>query len=292
MRLVQLAHSWPELLLLGLGSFAITTDVAYLPLYWRATIAMVLFIGVFGTLAHTSDWLQVRIVQFARLWTSNHEQALRAYYLVMRPGVLMHELAHAIFVLLLGGKIIEFSAWETHHRIQGVGSRHGHVRLGHICYTLKGRSRLISRLKGAIIGFAPLPVGVTIIGLILWLQRIRNPTALEPTNMRILEALPWTEALFWVSLFCIIWVANQMMTSSQDRTEWPFALFALTLLALGIVTLWWAIPDAAKMLSVGAKSAFKFLSLLTTVLIVPLIVNTLLGLVLLGMEKLIHRQIK
>jgi hypothetical protein len=291
---MSLIRLWPEALALGLTVYALTNNFAQLPLYWRATFVLLLLVAVFLTLAHTSRWLQTRIVHFARLWTPSHERAVRVYYFVMRPGVLVHEMAHALFALLFGGKITEFTAWETSEAPQNRGATRGQrsVRLGHVRYTLRGRSRFRSRLKQAVIGFAPLPVGVAVIGLLLWLQRVGLPTDAEPVNLEMLKSLPWTEPLFWASLLCVLWVANLMTPSSADRTEWPSALALLAVVVLVIALIWWAVPGAGPILAAWSLFTLNFMSLLTVILGVPIGVNLLMGLLLLGIGKLTRRPIR
>src|SRR3954465_14677572 len=105
----------------------------------RALGVGLLLCAVCGLLAWSSEILQRGITWTASLFTRSFAGAPRVYYFLMRPGVLMHELAHAAAVLLMRGKITGFSAGETTPVTQthAWGNRDlrqdvAPVRLGHV----------------------------------------------------------------------------------------------------------------------------------------------------------------
>ncbi len=269
-------------------------DAAPLALGWRALAAGLLLLAVFGLLAWSSTLLQTGITWVASLFTRNLASANRVYYFLMRPGVLMHELAHAAAVLLMRGKITGFSAGETTRMNRTARSGPAAirqdvapVRLGHVRYTVWGQSNLGLRLKDAFIGFAPLPVGIALIAGMLALGHL-DPAA---GWQGLIEGRDWADWRLWVGLLVIFWVANQMMPSDVDRKNWPLAVFLLSGFTLIMIGALWAAnqwlaftpPDEWLAALIAA------VSLLTAVLAVPVVLNTVLGLALIGLFRLTRR---
>ena len=292
----RLWSGWP-FAALAVGGYILfpnpAPDAAPLAPEWRALAVGLLLLAVFGLLAWSSELLQRGVTWTASLVTRNFVQATRVYYLLMRPGVLMHELAHVVAVLLVGGKVTGFSAGETTpvartQRWGATGLRQdvAPVRLGHVRYTVWGRSNLDLRLKDAFIGFAPLPAGIAIIAGMLLLGQI------DPAQgPAVLLNRDWTDWRLWLGLLVILWVANQMTPSDVDRKNWPLALlllgaFAAILLGmLWIANQWLAFTPPGEWLA-GLTAAA---ALLTLVLAVPVALNTLVGLLLIGLFRLVRR---
>src|SRR5579859_2563949 len=122
---------------------------------WQGGAVLLLLAGTFGLLHLSSGYLQARVVTVAYRWTRNLACANRVYFTLMRPGVLVHELAHAIAAALVGGRVRAFNALET-SIVPGRGG--GQVQLGHVSYAIPGRAGALgTRLKDALVGLAPLP---------------------------------------------------------------------------------------------------------------------------------------
>jgi hypothetical protein len=237
------------------------------PVGWQGPALVLLLLGVLGVLHLTSRYLQARVVALAWLLTRDDGRANRVYFALMRPGVLVHELAHAIAAALVGGRIVSFNMLET----TVTGGRGGPVRLGHVVYAIPGgRGRLGTRLKDAFVGFAPLPFGLLLVGGALALSGLDwlgDPLAALP-----IAAGTWR---FWVALLVILEVADQMTPSSVDRKNWPAAL----LVALVLAVLTWA---AVTLLQVALPPAWWQVVLqaglvLIVTLLVPIGVNVALG---------------
>ena len=288
---------WPFAALLAGGYILLPNpapDDAPLAVGWRALAAGLLLLAVFGLLAWSSSLLQTGITWAASLVTGNFAAANRVYYLLMRPGVLMHELAHAVAVLLVGGKVTGFSAGET-TRVSRT-ARWGPaalrqdvepVRLGHVRYTVWGQSNLGLRLKDAFIGFAPLPAGVALIAGMLALGQIDPAAGWEG----LIAGRDWADWRLWVGLLVIFWVANQMMPSDVDRKNWPLAVFLLSGFTVIIVGAFWV---ANQWLAVTPPDEWwdaliAVVSLLIAVLAVPVVLNTVIGLGLIGLFRLARR---
>jgi hypothetical protein len=288
---------WPFAALLAGGYILLPNpapDAAPLAVGWRALAVGLLLLAVFGLLAWSGTLLQTGITWVASLATGNFAGANRVYYFLMRPGVLMHELAHAVAVLLVGGKITGFSAGET-TKVSRT-ARWGPaalrqdvepVRLGHVRYTVWGKSNLGLRLKDAFIGFAPLPVGIGLIAGMLALGHIDPAAGWEG----LLQGRDWADWRLWVGLLVIFWVANQMMPSDVDRKNWPLAVFLLSGFTLIIVGALWAANQWLAVTPPGEwwEALIAAVSLLIAVLAVPVVLNTVVGLVLIGLFRLARR---
>ena len=100
----------------------------------------------------------------------------------------------------------------------------------------------------------------------------------------------WGDWRLWLALLVILWVANQMTPSDVDRKNWPLALILLGgFTAIGLGTLW-----AANQL-VAFTPPGEWLDTLTAaatvliaVLAVPVALNTVVGLLLIGLFRLMR----
>ena len=293
----QLWEAWPFVALAVSGYVlwpSSAPGVPPLPAGWRVAAATLLLLAVFGLLAWSSALLQRGVTWFAALWIRDYRRANGVYYFLMRPGVLMHEAAHAVAVLLMRGRITGFSAGET----TPVASRAGRqgraalladsapVRLGHVRYTVWGRSALALRLKDAFIGFAPLPAGIALIILVLTLGHI-DPAA----GWNGLVTRDWADWRLWLGLLVVVWVANQMTPSDVDRKNWPLAVLllgavaAVVLAGLSVANQWLAFTPPESWLA-GLGDA---LLVLAAVLAVPVVLNVIVGGLLLGLFRLLRR---
>jgi hypothetical protein len=288
---------WWPFIALAVGGYLLwpnpASDAPPLAPGWRALATGLLLLAVFGLLAWSSELLQRGVTWSATLFTRNFVQANGVYYLLMRPGVLMHELAHAVAVLLMRGKITGFSAGETTPMVRtqrwdasNLRRDVEPVRLGHVRYTVWGRSNLELRLKDAFIGFAPLPTGIGLIALVLALGRI-DPAA----GLQGLVDRDWGDWRFWLGLLVILWVANQMTPSDVDRKNWPWALILIGgFAAIGLGVLWAAnqllafTPPGEWLDTVTAAA-----TVLVAVLAVPVVLNTVVGLLLILLFRLFRR---
>ena len=259
---------WP-LLVIAIGGFWLRqpapADWSYGLVAWQAPALGVLLAGVFGLLHATSNYLQARVVSFVFRITRNLAGANRFYFSLMRPGVLVHELAHAMAAALVGGRILGFNALETSV------TPDGQVRLGQVTYALPGSTgRLGFRLKDAFVGLAPLPFGLLLVGGALALSGVDwlgDPAA------NLGAALGnWR---FWVALLAIVEIADHMTPSRVDRKNWPAALLFLGVLAvlawLAARVLPLALPDG------WWDTVLQGSVVLVLALGVPIGVNLLLG---------------
>ncbi len=241
--------------------------------YARAGFAMLELLVVFATLVRASRRLQITVFERAYQRNRDNRRANRAYFTLMRLGVIVHELAHALFATLLGGRVTDFSVFSD-YRTGGRASRRGAASdqpLGHVIFELPVGPSF--RLRRSLTGVAPLPVGLAVIAGLLWLGGL-NYGLLQGDP---LAAIPWADWRWYAVLLVIIPIANMMLPSSEDLAGWPLsALFVAGLLAL-VVLLAPAFRLDLSPLLLGLPTAVGLLSL---VLAIPIASNLIFSLLL------------
>ena len=236
--------------------------------------------AVFALLHLSSNYLQARLVTLVWRLTGSGVTANRVYFTLLRPGVLVHEVAHAMAAALVGGRIVAFNALET----QVVAGPHGpQVRLGHVSYAIPGRAGALgTRLRDAFVGLAPLPFGLLLIAGALALSGVDWLGDLPRTVPPALGTLR-----FWLAGLVILEIADQMTPSSVDRKNWPSALLVL----LGGALLGWLAAQALRFSLSSAlwTALLQAVAVLAAVLVVPIALNLLVGVTMWLVARLLRR---
>ena len=181
-------------------------------------------------------WLGRHLQGLGLLLGGDPQTAILAQYLVLLPGILLHELSHVAAAALVGVKVKGFS-------LRPRATRGGTVRLGAVMVQQS------DPVRESWIGLAPLlSGGAAILLLARWMFGIAPLPALRPEMLveNLFSYLRAPDAWLW--LYLIFSVSNAMLPSESDRQQWgPVVMF------LGLVTaLVWAfglvpqIPAAAK----------------------------------------------
>jgi hypothetical protein len=178
-------------------------------------------------------WIHRHLHGIALLLTGRDDMALIVYSLPLLPGVMLHELSHALMAALLGVKSAHLSI--IPRRQPG-----GRVRLGSV------QVERVDAVRASLIGLAPLLFGSSVVLLISQYAfgvsqlgdavRIGNPITVMQSLGGVLRA---PDAWLWLYLLFVI--ANAMVPSPADRETWPpvilFSVLALLLaLAAGLET--------------------------------------------------------
>ncbi|MCP4541489.1 MAG: hypothetical protein GY832_30530 [Chloroflexi bacterium] len=148
------------------------------------------------------------------------------YTLLVLPGILLHELSHAITALFLLVDVYDFHIGPT-------ATQDGGLSLG---YVVLGQA---DALRHSLIGLSPLITGTSAIFIISeftfgitgaydafaangWVHAMR---ALEPSL---------SDAWGWLAIYLIFAVSSHMFPSPSDRQRWlPSILFLLILFGIG-----------------------------------------------------------
>jgi hypothetical protein len=169
-------------------------------------------------------WMHRHLQGVMLLLTGDSEIAVFLYALPLLPGIVLHELSHALIALLLGVRVGGISI-----RPKRAGQR---VQLGFVPV------EKTDVVRASLIGLAPLLTGSAVI---LWIgyqvfgvQNLESAFAAGNWSGALssaLNALKTSDA--WIWAYLIFAVGNTMLPSRSDRQAWPPIL--LFLIALGLL---------------------------------------------------------
>jgi hypothetical protein len=173
-----------------------------------------IFFALFGAMLFLQRWLQQHIQGLTYAVTGNPGCAVRALFLILLPGVLLHEISHWLVANIIGVRTGRVSI--------GLGKMRGkHFSLGSVTVEKS------DPLRESLIGVAPFVFGLLAVwalmgfGFGLWMPR-------DP--MLVLEVIGSTlsDPLTWVALYFVFSVSTSMIPSESDREPWGviIAIFA------------------------------------------------------------------
>jgi hypothetical protein len=230
-----------------------------------------LLLGFVGLLVLTR-WITKHVQGIGYLLSGDGQIALVLYFLLILPGVVLHELSHALTALILGVRVRRFS----------IGIR----RKGKSQQFALGSVEIASTdpFRASLIGVAPLVTGCA---TILWIS----------SSILRLEMLPafagpgfWNTLLsiyetpdFWIWAYLVLAIGNSMLPSAADRGSWKttlvFAAFVGTALYFsGLLT-----KISATLSSWARASAAQ----LAYAFIVTVIVDLVFGIALVTVEQIL-----
>ncbi len=170
-------------------------------------------------------WLRQHLYGLGLLLSGSPEIAGFVYFLLLLPGIVVHELSHWLIAWVLGVRTGRISIWPSRQR-------DGSLRLGYI------ETEDVGPVREALIGVAPLVSGAALILLIgehaLGIAGIGS--ALEDGDLGgVLHSLVAAAQApdVWLWLYLIFALANAMLPSPSDRRAWPVGI----LVGLGLAAL-------------------------------------------------------
>ena len=168
---------------------------------------------LFVALLLLSRWITRHVQGVGYLLSGDGHVALVLYFLLMLPGVLVHELCHVLAAWLLRVRVRRFSIGLRQKRSGG------HVSLGSVDIAET------DALRASLIGLAPLIGGS---GLILLIgQRIVDVRPLpgfgDPGFWSALR-LAYDVPDFWLWVYLLLALGNAMLPSPADRSSWGIAV--------------------------------------------------------------------
>ncbi len=169
-------------------------------------VEIVLFFVLFGLMLFLQHWLQQHIQGLTYAVTGNSGCAVRALFLVLLPGVLLHEASHWLVANLIGVRTGKVSI--------GLGKMRGkNFSLGSVTVEKSDPAR------ESLIGLAPFVFGLFAVwGLMGWGFGLWAPN--DP--MQVLDVV-WStinDPLTWVALYFVFAVSTSMIPSESDREPW------------------------------------------------------------------------
>ena len=213
------------------------------PLVWlAATLAPLFFM---------KRWINRHIQGLGMLLVGDNEAAMFLYFVLLLPGILIHELSHWLAAKLLGVRTGKISLWPSKRR--GNQMRMGSVRIART-----------DPFRSSLIGVAPLISGslvVLIIGqLILGLGDLGEVLIngeWEPFWESILAHLQAPD--FWLWLYLIFAISNAMLPSETDREPWrPVILFMGLTAFLFYLTGW--VRQAPEVVTAASLTGLSYLA--------------------------------
>lgn len=200
-------------------------------LYWLVPwlIAAVLL----WPLQQLENWMHKHLQGIGLLITNNDQAAVLVYYLLLLPGVALHEVTQWLLAQALRVPVKKFQLWPDDEQ--------GSIRLG-----LVEIEPNIDLVRATLIGTLPVVVGIALVALIASRFPIADlGTALvsgdAPTMMAGIGKFISTPD-FWLWIYLIFAIANAMLPESHDVINWwylaiPFGtvMLILMLVDLGIL---------------------------------------------------------
>lgn len=210
-------------------------------------ILLVQLLVVLGLLLWADHWLHRHLQGVMLLLTNDQEVALWLYAIVLLPGVLLHELSHAVVASLLGVKIGRINILPKR-----VGKR---IRLGFVPV------QDTDFLRASLIGAAPLifgSVAVVAIGYLIFgtpeiIAALANGAWLTGFN-ELAKMLKAPDV--WIWIYLVFAISNTMLPSRSDIHAWPVlgvvaAMVALLVVLVGGATL--LVSGLGRFLTIAAR---------------------------------------
>jgi hypothetical protein len=195
-------------------------------------------IGLAATVAGLSvlsRWISLQVQIIGWRLTGDERAAVVIYYLLLLPGILLHELCHLVMARLLGLKVGKLSL--------GPKARGQYVQLGSVTVASGGV------LRDSLVGMAPFLGGTAVLLAVGY--RVFDVGALGEAWLSggwraVLGAVPsvWQVPDFGLWAYVIFAVSNAMMPSAADRQPWLIAGLYLLLAALAAYLLGALAPAA------------------------------------------------
>ena len=202
---------------------------------WTPLVALV---GTLLPLLWVKRWITRHLQELSMRWVGDPDVALILYFVILLPGVVVHELSHWLMASLLGVRVRKLAIGPVRK------ARSRRVSLGSI------RVGKVDPVRASLIGLAPLLGGSAVILLIghfvLGVGELTEPMIAEGVD-GILAGVNHLVHIadFGLWLYLIFAVSNAMLPSVSDMvTVRPVLIFlgivaALVLVVAGIP----AIPD-------------------------------------------------
>ncbi len=178
------------------------------------------------------------------------ERGLLIWFWLNAPGVMLHELSHALVVLLFspfGFRITHITLFRIkpmgqrgNSRMSAISTRQS-LQLGEVQY-MRPQGQLMSYIGDGLSGIAPLFGGIAMFLLLYWTATGYNLWDLPFDAQQHLQLLrpgwPWWTLLF--APYLILTVTSELWPSRQDWHGARWFVGALTLLiALAITAIWY-----------------------------------------------------
>jgi hypothetical protein len=161
-----------------------------------------------------SRWINRQVQVIGLRLSGDANVAVMVYYLLMFPGIVLHEFSHYLMARLLGMQVGSFAL--------GPKKRRNAIELGSVTVASGGT------LRDSLVGLAPFLTGTAVLLLISYY--VFDVAALGEAwrtdgGAGLWESLKgfWRVADFWLWAYVIFVVSNSMTPSESDRQPWVVA---------------------------------------------------------------------
>lgn len=198
-----------------------------MPLAWKPVIALA---ATLLPLLWVKRWMTQHMQELSMRWVGDRDVALILYFVVVLPGVLVHELSHFLTATLLGVQVRRLSIGPVRK------GRSSHVSLGSVQV---GR---MDPLRASLIGVAPLVSGSAVIlligSLVLGSEELMAAAAVQgmPGMVAGLDRVLRVPD-FWLWLYLIFAISNAMLPSESDMQAVRPVLYFLLFLAVVVLVI-------------------------------------------------------
>jgi hypothetical protein len=230
---------------------------------------LLLLVGVLALLWLLGTWLARHIQGLILLLTGSVRIATISYDALVLPGVMLHELSHALVALLLGVRVLRVNLFQFRNLYD---PRQGEV--------------IVARadpLRMSLIGAAPLFGGLAVLTLLVR-SLLPETAALGALTLVHLGPLlgNWRALLVLYLLFAI---ANTMFPSEADRQAW-WTVGAVT---IGVSLLLWLLGVQPELPPAWLVTLTSYADRLVAALVPVIIVDVVVLAVVLILESLVSR---
>jgi hypothetical protein len=221
-------------------------------------------------------WISRHIQGVGLLLGGNHDIAIIVYFVIMVPGILLHEVSHWLMARLLGLRTGSIS-------IGPEKGRGGKVKLGSV------RIAKSDPFRESLVGLAPLLAGsglVLLIGTFVFDLRTLSQAFVIGDVKWFLELLASFVKVpdFWIWLYLIFAISNAMLPSESDRRVWlPLAIF-LAVIAVVMAIVGWTPQMPAAVID----SVVGIVQYLDTAFLITLGIDLIFAAIVFGFEKLLN----
>jgi len=222
-------------------------------------------------------WISQHLQGVVLLISHSEEAAALVYFVLLLPGVVLHEGSHWLMAKLLRVRTGKFTIGLSHRR-------GGQLELGSV------RVAQADPIRNSLIGLAPLVGGSLAILLIgHWALGVEAlAQAFRSGDGARISAELWGALHvpdFWLWLYLIFAISNAMLPSASDRRSWPPVLIFLG----GLLTFLYLIGWMPSVLPELAEALLKAMSHLNLAFALTLAVDVVFALLILLAELLLTR---